>query len=208
MSSLQFILVTWLGICVISVFGRGKEEKITFKPPALTPEEQESDHMPQYMKCDGCKAVSYQLYLKFAKFNKLYPSRKYEMKESEMIDTIEEVCEDNDNWNRFAVKEHEGKLYLSGDGLPAKNLPGVLQGGGKWPSRLMSMCLAFSGDLGEEAIYEGYKENPKTRKSLEQFLCWGEGITGSCVGMEDPDIDRDALRPKKADGATTQKIEL
>ena len=37
--------------------------------------------------------------------------------------------------NRYGLKAVNGINRLSGDGLEAKDVPGMMQGGGKWPGR-------------------------------------------------------------------------
>ena len=49
------------------------------------------------------------------------------------------------------------------------------------------MCEEFAGELGENAIYDSYKKKPKNRKSLEDFLCRGEGLQGECSRLEKQD---------------------
>ena len=36
---------------------------------------------------------------------------------------------------RYGIKEIKGVRRLSGEGLETKDVPGVMQGGGKWPFR-------------------------------------------------------------------------
>ena len=42
------------------------------------------------------------------------------------------------------------------------------------------MCETYSGEVGEMAIYNGYKQKPKSVKHFKKFLCNGEGILGDC----------------------------
>ena len=42
------------------------------------------------------------------------------------------------------------------------------------------MCETYSGEVGEMAIYNGYKQKPKSVKQFKKFLCNGEGILGDC----------------------------
>lgn len=44
------------------------------------------------------------------------------------------------------------------------------------------MCADFVGELGEDEIYNAYKDNPV----LEQYLCYGdEHLTSMCVNQSD-----------------------
>ena len=38
-------------------------EKLSFKMPDMTDEEQHSEHVPYNLKCDACMAVAYQVYI-------------------------------------------------------------------------------------------------------------------------------------------------
>ena len=38
---------------------------------------------------------------------------------------------------RYGLKTVHGVNRLSGEGLEAKDVPGMMQGGGKWPGRLL-----------------------------------------------------------------------
>ena len=38
-------------------------------------------------------------------------------------------------FSRYGLKEHEGKKLLSGPGLAAADIPGMMEGGGKWEAR-------------------------------------------------------------------------
>lgn len=59
-----------------------KGNKMTFTPPPLSQEDKFEIHMPDYLKCDGCMAVTYSLSQAFEKRNsKLLP-------ESEVIHIV------------------------------------------------------------------------------------------------------------------------
>lgn len=53
--------------------------------------------------------------------------------ESEIIDVFETVCDKS--WDDYGLKSVNGVNRLSGEGLEAKDVPGMMQGGGKWPGR-------------------------------------------------------------------------
>ena len=36
---------------------------------------------------------------------------------------------------RYGIKEIKGEKRISGEGLETADVPGIMQGGGKWPSR-------------------------------------------------------------------------
>ena len=40
---------------------------------------------------------------------------------------------------RYGLKSVSGVNRLSGEGLEAKDVPGMMQGGGKWPGRWVSL---------------------------------------------------------------------
>jgi len=46
--------------------------------------------------------------------------------------------------------------------------------------RLMEVCQSFVEHIGEEAIYEAYRRRPQSKENLESFLCYGDGVAGSC----------------------------
>ena len=45
----------------VSVCHGQEGEKMTFSMPAMTDEEQHSQHVPYNLKCDACTAVAYQV---------------------------------------------------------------------------------------------------------------------------------------------------
>ncbi|XP_066304012.1 marginal zone B- and B1-cell-specific protein-like [Branchiostoma lanceolatum] len=157
----SFVLVLLFTICA-----RAQQEQslgsIKFSGPDVNSEESESMHMPDYLKCDACRIIAYQFTEKLKKVTK---KRTKPLSESEIIDTFEEVCESS--WDDYGIKEVDGLKRLSGAGLETKDVPGVMQGGGKWPFRLKEMCYSYVGNEGEEELYDVFK----SKTTLEKFLC-------------------------------------
>ncbi|GIY26310.1 hypothetical protein CEXT_187031 [Caerostris extrusa] len=58
-----------LFLCFIYAIGDEipKEKKISMSVPTLTEEEIDSNHMPFHMKCDACRAISFQIQQAFTK---------------------------------------------------------------------------------------------------------------------------------------------
>lgn len=171
--SLQPLLV--LGsVLVLVACVRGEEplgEKMVFETPNMSEEEQHSPHTPKAFEitCDSCTAIAYQLTKALQKAERLRAKSKQSkpLSESEVLDVFETVCEDDKIWNEYGIKTVRGTNRLSGEGLEAKEVPGMMQGGGKWPGRLTQKCSTFSGDLGEDVIYAGYRKTG----DLHTFLC-------------------------------------
>ena len=44
----------------------------------------------------------------------------------------------------------------------------------------MNMCSSFVDELGEEQLYEIYRQDPSDNKVFEKSLCRGNGIFGDC----------------------------
>ncbi|XP_046359843.1 marginal zone B- and B1-cell-specific protein-like [Haliotis rufescens] len=155
----------------------GSSGTLSFKTPELDDEDAYSFHMPSSLKCDGCRVIAHLMYSKFDKIHKNRPSVKT-LPEHEILDIFEVVC--TDKFESCGVKDIKGVKRLSGPGLETADVPGVMQGGGKWPGRLQQMCQNYVGELGEEEIYHAYKEQGKL---LEKFLCYGDGVQGDCSSL-------------------------
>lgn len=160
-------------------------QKMTFKPPNVSDEEKHSNFMPEQLKCDACRIVAYQLYINFKQFNKAHKNYKNNLPESEILDIVDGVCNDKETFNTYGIKEVKGVNRLSGAGLETQDAPGMLSGGGKWPGRLMNMCSSFVEELGEEQLYEIYRQDPSDNKAFEKSLCKGNGIFGECVKKQE-----------------------
>ncbi|KAL8577631.1 hypothetical protein ACOMHN_020240 [Nucella lapillus] len=148
---------------------------LKFKAANLTEEDQHSMHMPQDLMCDGCKVIAY---LATRRLNNVQGRYKkgHRLLESEVIDLFDEVCHNNAAFDGYGVKEVDGKKRLSGEGLETKDVPGVMQGGGKWPNRLRQMCEQYVGNLGEDLLYDTFLE----KGSLEELLCYSEENENIC----------------------------
>ena len=48
-------------------------------------------------------------------------------------------------------------------------------GGGKWPTRLAAKCYSFIDELGEDEIYDRYRN----KRNLKEYLC--RQVTKDCV---------------------------
>ena len=150
-----------------------KSGVINFSTPDLSDEEAHSRFMPTGLKCDGCLVVAYQLSLGFNKEQSRNPSKR--LAESQIVDVTDAVC--SEGFEHYGLKEYKGVKHLSGPGMPANEAPGIMQGGGKWPVRLQAMCANYVGELGEDEIYDAYRQD----KTLVETLCHGKGIYGNCV---------------------------
>ncbi|XP_077999365.1 marginal zone B- and B1-cell-specific protein-like [Glandiceps talaboti] len=194
--SATIICVVVVSILVDVSCGQGVHEptgpnsgKLSFKTPDLSDEEAHSQHLPPELKCDACRILAYTMKEKFDAAHKKRPSLK-KLPESEVIDMLETVC--NAEWENIGLKEIDGVKRLSGPGLDTKDVPGVMQGGGKWPHRINQQCGYFVGEHGEDVIYDNYHENPK---KFEKWLCYG--ADGDC-----------AVKEKKGKKAKKNKTEL
>jgi hypothetical protein len=67
------------------------------------------------------------------------------------------VCDTK--WDEYGVKTIDGVTRLNGPGLAAKDTPGMILGGGKWPQRLRDYCGEVVGEVGEDDIYAMYRES-------------------------------------------------
>ncbi|XP_022317349.2 marginal zone B- and B1-cell-specific protein-like [Crassostrea virginica] len=155
------------------------EGMIRLSPPTLDEEEQNSPHMPRALRCDGCRAVAYQLSSEFNRRQKNLVKKK-KLSESDVIEIVEKVC--SNGFENYGLKGVDGVNRLSGPGLETEKSPGMMQGGGRWPIRLQNICNAYVGELEEEGIYEGFLED----KTLEDYLCRREGLFGYCKDTPPP----------------------
>jgi len=76
----------------------------------------------------------------------------------------------------------------------------------------MNLCSSFAEELGEEEIYEIYRQDPDDSKVLEKSLCKGSGIFGICNSSFRPSAmktDRaKARQSSKVQGDQDQRPEL
>lgn len=147
-----------------------------FETPKMNEEEEHSMHIPGSfeMQCDACTAVAFQLTSHLKRAEDKRPSlKKKGLSESEYLDIIEDVC--NKAWENYGIKTVNGINRLSGEGLEAKDVAGMMQGGGKWPNRLREKCSTLAGDVGEDEIYKEFRK----KGELKTFLC--KEVTTDCV---------------------------
>ncbi|XP_071479302.1 marginal zone B- and B1-cell-specific protein-like [Diadema antillarum] len=144
---------------------------INFSTPDLDDEEYHSPHLPGAMKCDACSILTHMMVERLDAANKKRPSLKKKLPESEIIDIFEDLCDDE--FNNVGIKEVNGKKRLSGPGSKIADTPGIMQGGGKWPFRMMQMCQGYLGDFGEEELYQFYLQGQLKKKvcSGPQGVC-------------------------------------
>ncbi|ESN92496.1 hypothetical protein HELRODRAFT_194214 [Helobdella robusta] len=110
------------------------EHKLSVDPPVLTEEESKSRFIPENFRCDACKAVAFQFYTAFDDFNKYNKQHKYNIPEYELLDLVDKIC-DPSTYKLYGIKEIKGLKKLSGGGLPSRDVPVVMSGGGMWPGR-------------------------------------------------------------------------
>ena len=69
---------------------KGREMK--FSPPLLSDEEERSPHMPDYLLCDGCVAVTTQLQLALLRAHR-HTGLGHKLKHWDVIEILEETCQ-------------------------------------------------------------------------------------------------------------------
>lgn len=179
-SVLGLLLAVWS----LQVHAFQDGQPMRFETPKMNEEEQHSIHTPKSfeMTCDACTAIAYQMSKALKKGETKKPSLKGKpLPESEIIDLLENVCEEN-IWESYGLKAVNGINRLSGDGLEAKDVPGMMQGGGKWPGRLSRKCSTMVGDIGEDELYSEYRKT----KDLFNFLC--KEYTKDCVKKDKEEL--------------------
>ncbi|XP_032905575.1 marginal zone B- and B1-cell-specific protein isoform X1 [Amblyraja radiata] len=147
------------------------------KAPDLNDEEFHSSHMPDHLKCDSCRAISYQMQEYLSKRESQISAvkeGKAMLTESEYTDALEKCCAQS--WERHGVIDVDSVKRLSGPGLETEDFTGVKMLSGPWPGRLFKMCQAYLGEFTEDDIYNEYRNN---RDYLEDFICYGEN--GACT---------------------------
>ncbi|XP_017528584.2 marginal zone B- and B1-cell-specific protein [Manis javanica] len=147
---------------------------LTATAPQLDDEEKYSAHMPAHLRCDACRAVTYQMWQHLAKAEaKLHPQDsggRRELSESVYTDVLDQTC--SQTWQDYGVREVNQVKRLSGPGLTKGPEPSisVMIMGGLWPARLSTTCLHYLGEFGEDHIYEAHQRG---REALEVLLCGG-----------------------------------
>ncbi|EDO45457.1 predicted protein [Nematostella vectensis] len=197
------------------------QEKMTFETPKMTEEEQHSPHTPGSfeIQCDACTAIAHRRFIHICdskickssvairvmnvalhKEEAKRPSLKGKpVPESVYVDAIEGVCSSK-SWEDYGIKTVNGINRISGEGLEAKDVPGMMQGGGKWPGRLMSKCEGMVGDIGEDKLYEKFREDG----DLHKYLC--TEFSQDCV--RDKTAKKGKKKTKKSKGKKDSKQEL
>jgi len=121
-----------------------KPEMMNFKIKELTEEESMSEVMPSQFRCLACKAVIYQIN---QRLDVLQPKDPKTLEKSvlrqqtiRLAETLEDVCSVT-TYKDYGVKDlaGDGGKVLNGPGIENEEV-GMVQGGGKWPKRLSSMC--------------------------------------------------------------------
>nr|XP_054773111.1 marginal zone B- and B1-cell-specific protein-like [Lytechinus pictus] len=161
---------------------------INFSTPDLDDEDHHSPHLPSSLKCDACHILTHMMTERLDKANEKRPSLKKKLPESEIIDIFEELC--SDEFHNVGVKEINGKKRLSGPGSKIQDTPGIMQGGGKWPFRMLQMCQSYLGDYEEEELYGFYLKG-----KLDKRLCYGPD--GVCTKKKDEGKKKGKGKDKK-----------
>lgn len=189
---LILVLTSILWCCVLGEVTQsedGKSGTISFSPPTLNDEEAHSKHIPTHLKCDACTVIAYKIRKAFDKEHAKRKSVK-QLPESDIIRIVEEVCWDK--FEQYGIKEVNKIKRLSGPGLETEEVPGVMQGGGKWPERLSRFCHSYNEELEDTNIYTHYLQN---KKDLTSFMCRNNqkpGMTDVCGKQTRP-----YLKPQK-----------
>lgn len=175
--------------------------------PDLSDEDSMSIHMPKYLSCDACRIISMRFSDSLTKEIAKFPSvknYKKELSEDRIDDILENIC--NDEWTQYGIKEVEGINRLSGPGFETNDVPGVMQGGGKWPFRFKQFCNIIIGDLGEDVIYRTFRKTSAT--GLEELMCYSpiEGSRSFCARKEETKSKpTNSARKSKADSNQQSK---
>lgn len=150
------------------------------------------------LKCDACRAISYEIWKTLNHFNAKKKSVSYKWSEADLIGIMEMICESYQGiWMNYGIKEADGVWRLSGLGKGYWSPPEIKQTkinspeeiqdamllpefqqnkftfGGQWSQIVQSMCGEYMEDIGELDIYEAYKRGPHDSRKLEDFMCYG-----------------------------------
>jgi hypothetical protein len=177
-------------------------KSISFKAPKLTGEERASILTPSNLQCDACIAVSFQIEKAIFLAERSHNTNKIDI--SLLYETLETVCNSN-RFDNYGIKAIDGINRLSGEGLAASEVAGMLSGGGKWPGRLLDKCGQVIGEVGEENVYAAYKRahNIANKKGFEfaTELCIREE-TKDCISEE---VLQKLIAKPNIDGKTKKK---
>eukprot|EP01062_Namystynia_karyoxenos_P010901 TRINITY_DN13893_c0_g1_i1.p2 TRINITY_DN13893_c0_g1~~TRINITY_DN13893_c0_g1_i1.p2 ORF type:complete len:231 (+),score=66.62 TRINITY_DN13893_c0_g1_i1:82-693(+) len=160
------------------------ESSIKFKPPSVSEEEQYSQVMPEQYRCDACRAAALAMDTKLreaaANPRNHHPKRKHPpgtlpfIGDAAVIEALETACSYSPGspLAAYGVKNVDGVNMLSGPGVRGENLPGIVQGGGRWPARLSQVCQELLGAHDEDGIYSAHRASLKPgAKPIADFLC-------------------------------------
>ena len=140
----------------------GSSGTLEFKTPELDSEEGGEQNMPLRHRCDACRIIGLTMQNAFdAKVN-LYPSirdGKKELSESQIDEILEDVCDKLKTWDGVGMKVIHGVQRLSAPGFETEQVPGITQGGMKWPWRFKTHCNHLLEEMGEEEIYSLYRDS-------------------------------------------------
>ena len=101
--------------------GEGGEnlQKISFKPPEMDEQMQESVVLHPSLRCEACQAIAYHWSTGFDKLEKrLSVGGKKPLPEFEMLEVLEEACEKK--LEEYGLKSVNGENKLSGPGLAVR----------------------------------------------------------------------------------------
>ena len=178
------MLVCQIHATVETEDGPDGKTKMKIKAPVLSDEESHSSFIPDHMRCDGCKAVGFQMYVTLNKAATQRPSLKGNIPESEILDAFDNLCLDDTQkvFEAYTMKEVDGHNRLSGPGIEKESKgPTMIQGGGFWPGRLRNICLDFIDKVGEENLYSNFKK-VETLEAFWQYLCYNKETGGPFCG--------------------------
>ena len=97
-AAMNYLDNMWWLLCILPVIINGQqisvetetsqETKMTFQAPTLSDEDKHLIHMPNYLQCDGCKAVSYSLHKAFEDKHKQRKDQAWKMKEGDVLEVF------------------------------------------------------------------------------------------------------------------------
>lgn len=148
----------WLGVLSLSSVLAAEPEPakpMNFKIKELTEEEAMSEVMPPQFQCLACKAVTYQINKHLEELQpkdpKVLEKSVLRQQAIRLTESLEEACH-LDTYKDYGVKDLSGDAgkVLIGPGIENEQA-GVIQGGGKWPRRLSSICKRIVEEEEDEA---------------------------------------------------------
>ena len=115
----------------------------------------------EWFRCDSCSATMHKLNNTF--YEEKAKRNHARLKPYELIEIIEEMCENGFTKNDFGVKRYQDKSYLFGPGIkdhlgPDKGFGQM--GMGEYDLRLRAYCSMFVEQFGgEDALYQMFVED-------------------------------------------------